>query len=450
VLLVRNAKAPKRRTWDGPQSLRPLSARGQAQAESLVDALADLSFDAILTGPSLRCRQTVDPLASGRALPPRVCEELGEGSPVEKMLARILAEPAETLICCAHGAQLRELAPGLEEAGVHADLLDPATLSCDPEPEARLAVLDLGSTSFHLLVADLTRTGHLTPVERQSVMLRLGAVIASGRKIPAAVREKVVTAAGELAETARRAGATTILPVGTAALRDAPNGSALAAAIAERVGAPVRIVAGEEEARLIFRAFRRRVLLPAGRALGVDLGGGSLELVVGDARELHFEATLPLGAARLSEELVAADPMRRREIRAVNDRVWQRLEPLRPKILAARPEACIVAGGTARALGHLAVAMRGLRPVATVNQLDLTLAELRSITEVLVHTDHAQRLALPGVQRRRADLLPTGALILLGLAEVLEVGRYTLCDWGLREGVMLEAAARRGGEVPET
>jgi len=443
LLLLRHAKAEKRRDWDGPDPLRPLTTRGLQQAEALSARLQSTPLAQILTSPYLRCRQTVEPLAATRGLDPESQACLAKGERPEKAFAQLLAAEGGTILCCGHAEQLEEISALAVERGIAAERLVLETPAAPEEPDARLAVLDLGSTSFHLLVADVTRAGRLTPVARERRMLRLGAVIAAEHAIPEEIGGLALQAAVELAEAARAAGAASILPVGTAALRDASNGPELADRIGTALGAPVRIVAGEEEARLMFGAFRRRVLLPRGPALGVDLGGGSLELAVGTEHALPLEATLPLGAARLHRELVERDPMRNREARGITDRVGSLLASLPPEWDRVRPELAVAAGGTARALGQLAVGMRGMRPAATINELRVSLDELRALTEVLVRASHDERLQLPGIQRKRADLLPTGALILTALAEVLELDGYTLCDWGLREGVLLDAA--RGG-----
>lgn len=441
LLLLRHAKAEKRRDFDGPDPLRPLTARGLQQAEALSTQLRGRPPTRILTSPFLRCRQTVAPLAAILGLQPESHPCLAKGERPDKALAQLLAAEDGTILCCGHAEQLEEVQALATERGVTTKRIVVEPSGAPAEPDARLAVLDLGSMSFHVLVADVTRAGRLTPIARARRMLRLGAVIAAGREIPEEVCTVVLQAVAELAAVARGARAARILPVGTAALRDATNGPELAKRIGDVVGAPVRLVAGEEEARLMFSAFRRRVLLPSRAALGVDLGGGSLELAVGDEREMPFEATLPLGAARLHGELVTRDPIRKREARAVVDRVVELLAPLAPELMSLRPELAVAAGGTARALGHLSVGLRGMRPATSVNQLRLSIDELRALTEVLVHSSHQERLQLPGIRRRRADLLPTGALVLVALAETLDLDGYTLSDWGLREGVLLEAAA---------
>src|SRR4029453_18436242 len=137
-----------------------------------------------------------------------------------------------------------------------------------PEPEEaralRAATLDLGSTSFNLLIADATRRGEIRPVVQEKVMLHLGAVIASAARIPENVCDRAVAVGRALGDVARREKVGLLLPVATAALREAKNGPELARRFGSVIGTPVRILSGEEEAGAIFRALQARVGLGGG------------------------------------------------------------------------------------------------------------------------------------------------------------------------------------------
>lgn len=436
VRLYRNARAVRRHAWDGPEALRPLAPEGVRQARRVAEQ-APAELAAIWTSPALRCRQTVELLARKLGLDVQVCEFLAKGRRAEKALELVRAQAeCGPLVCCTHTDLEAELAALLEEEEVPI-VRWPRTPEPGEDAVQRLGVLDLGSNSFHLLVADATPSGHLQPVDRERVQLRLGAVIGTRERIPEHVFERAVRTAETLRAEADALGTGTLIAVGTAALREASNGDALAAALAEAIGEPIRLLSGEQEARTVFRAIRRRVELPPRPVLGLDLGGGSLELVVGEDPTIHFEASLPLGAARLHSELVGSDPMRKKDLRAVADRVQDLLEPVRERVRAFGPEACVATGGSARALGDLALGLRANARPDPVNGLELSLAELRQTSEILIHSTPAERNALAGIRRRRTDLLPTAALILLVAAEALGIEAYTLCDWGLREGVML-------------
>jgi exopolyphosphatase / guanosine-5'-triphosphate,3'-diphosphate pyrophosphatase len=438
--LVRHGRAEKGSRWDGPDELRPLTAEGLRHAKRVGASLARSRPDRLLASPFLRCRQTLEPLARRLGVVVETRAWLAKGEDPRKAADLLRRERARNLVCCTHSELLADIESELEESGVATRVIgrgSPGSLADDSE---RLAVVDLGSTSFHMLIADVTPAGGLVPVMRSRAMLELGSWLAVGRKIPESAQADAIRTADRLRRRAAALGVSRLLPVATAALREAANGAELRHRLEEALEAPVRLVSGVEEARLMFAAFRRRVLLPAGPVLGADLGGGSLELAVGDWHRIRREWTLRLGAARLRAELAGEDPLSARAVRAIRTRVRELVAPAARTLKASPPELAVAAGGTARTLGRLVVGLRGMRPARSINGLYFPAAELRAVGRHLAATPRAARLRMPGMRRRRVELLPVGTLVLASLADALDLEGYTLTDWGLREGVLLEAA----------
>ncbi|MBW2273263.1 MAG: histidine phosphatase family protein [Deltaproteobacteria bacterium] len=461
------------------QELRPLNDTGRAQADALAEHLLGDPPERLLASPALRCQQTLEPLALALGLPVEVDDRLGDGEALPGLSELVSELGATPAALCTHSAliagflELLELSDETEEAGPlcrkgavwtleGSGSLAPQRASYfEPSPSekgrskssplrrevarprsVRAAVLDMGSTSFTLLIADVNRNGVIQPVVREKVMLRLGAVIASQGKIPSEVGNRAVEVARELHRIAIPEKVEHFLPVATAALREARNGRKLAEKIAKAVDQPVRILEGEAEARLMFGAFQQRLALGRQPVLGLDLGGGSLELAVGSGRGIESACTLPLGAVRLQHELVSSDPMRPRDARRIRTRVEEALAPQRSELLRRLPERMVVAGGTPRAIARLVAAEGGADSASKALPSEIHLAELSRMATRLVATSHQDRLAMPGIRRRRSDLLATGALVLVTVAEVLGLEHFTFCDWGLREGVLLDLIAK--------
>jgi exopolyphosphatase/guanosine-5'-triphosphate,3'-diphosphate pyrophosphatase len=425
--------------------------------------LKSAALHRVYSGPALRCRETVEGLAAARGLSVETEACLDESAQVRDVIGLLRALGDLPVLLCTHGPLIPELlqALGVRSArGVSPQRTEKGSLwllegpglqieqaSYIPPLEAeppiadptRVAVLDLGSTNFTLLVADATATGEIEPVLRERASLRLGAVIADGDHIPESVCRKAIGAARALRAEAESLNADMLVPVATAAFRDARNGAELAERIGEVLDVPVRLLSGEQEARVSYGAIRRRVGRKRGPepTLAVDLGGGSLELALDEPSSALFEATLPLGAARLHRELVSTDPLSKREARQIRERVVRELEPHRFSLRRC-PDDGVVCGGTARALARLVLAQRGERPGRHIRRLQIPSAELAEIARRLRRSNHDERLRMRTMQRRRADLLPTGALILATLAEQLGLESFTVSDWGLREGVILE------------
>jgi exopolyphosphatase/guanosine-5'-triphosphate,3'-diphosphate pyrophosphatase len=472
LFLVRHGRAAKRARWRGPAWLRPLSDTGRAQAQQLARTLGGSGVQRLIAGPALRCRQTLAPLALATGLPIEIDERLDELRDPAKLSELLAVLRDEATVLCSHGDHVTVLLEHLRAAGANLDeeprcekastwtaerhgsgpwrasyTPPPATLGMDGDDadgrSVRLGVLDLGSTSFHLLVADATPEGTIERVLRERTMLRLGALIGDGAHIPEDVCVRAVETARQLAEMARSAGADLLLPIATSAIREAENGRDVAERIGAAIGVPTRVISGIEEARLTFSAFRHRLAVGARLALGVDLGGGSLELITGDDRDVRWETTLPLGTARLHAELVRNDPMTRDERRAIRARVRERLADYRDAIERWTPQPAIASGGSLRALARLAAAHEGRDPETAIQGRFLEAAEIRELTRSLARSSQQQRLRLPGMSRRRADLVPTGAVILDTIVDELHLHGLTVSDWGLREGVILETLEGR-------
>jgi exopolyphosphatase/guanosine-5'-triphosphate,3'-diphosphate pyrophosphatase len=144
----------------------------------------------------------------------------------------------------------------------------------------RVSILDLGSNSFRLLVADVAGDGAIHPVLRAREFLHLGSEVASTGLLADDVVERAVGAARHLAGLGLRAGAEQSIAVATSAIRDATNGDDVVARMQDAAGMAIRVIDGHEEARLGFLGVASSVALPSGNNLVLDLGGGSLELAV--------------------------------------------------------------------------------------------------------------------------------------------------------------------------
>jgi exopolyphosphatase/guanosine-5'-triphosphate,3'-diphosphate pyrophosphatase len=312
----------------------------------------------------------------------------------------------------------------------------------------RAAVWDLGSSSFHLLVCEAGPGRSLTPVLHRRALLNLGLSVGARGSIP---RDRVaasVAAAKRLRAGLAESRAEVVVALATAALRDAANSAEVVERLERVVGTKVRVLDGEEEARLCFIGQRAGVWMGPGPTLGMDLGGGSLEAAVGDGRHVPVATSAAVGPARLRGELGTGDPLSASDREALQARTARAMEPIARAIggYAGVAERTVVSGGTVRALARLATARARRRPSAgpgEVNQVELPAGQVCELAEQLAGLDLRARLALPGMQPRRAPLLPVGAAVLATVASELGVGRYVVSEWGLREGALLDALARR-------
>jgi exopolyphosphatase/guanosine-5'-triphosphate,3'-diphosphate pyrophosphatase len=283
---------------------------------------------------------------------------------------------------------------------------------------------------------------------RRRALLNLGFAVGAKGSIPPDRLAASVAAATRLRRALDDAKPDVVVALATAAIRDASNGPQVVARLERVVGSPVRVLDGEEEARLCFSGQRAGVWIGEGPVLGLDLGGGSFEIAVGTSHDVLLAMSAPVGATRLQGELATGDPLSEADRSAIHDRTVAALVPL-ASALARYPgitSRAVVSGGTARALARLAMARtRGRSPGRSneVNQVELPTRQVAELASQLAVLDLPERLALPGMPPRRARMLPIGAVILESFAVALGVDHFVVSEWGLREGALLDAIARR-------
>ena len=306
----------------------------------------------------------------------------------------------------------------------------------------RIAALDLGSNSFHLLVADAHPDGTFEPLAREKEMLRLGSLVAATGEVGESATAAAVDVVRRFRALAQSHGAEEIVACATAALREAADSTTVVDRIEAEAGVKVRVISGREEARLIFGAVRASVVIDPGPALALDLGGGSLEMMIGGSRGMGWSTSLKLGVARLTTTLMRGDPPtggdRRRVVHAVTTAVGRIL----PDIASFGPKIAIGSSGTLETLIRLAAARRGGPLPQSVNQLAVTSRELDALTQDLLQMTSAERTDLPGVDSRRADLLPAGALLAVTILDLTGLDHLVGCEWAMREGMVLDAIGR--------
>lgn len=288
----------------------------------------------------------------------------------------------------------------------------------------RAAVLDVGTNTVRLLVADLDG-GALAPILDRTEMTRLGqGARADGSLAPEPVA-RTARAVAIFAQMARDAGVTTPFIVGTAAVRDAPNRDALLEQIERETGLTCRVIDGETEASLTFLGATVGHSLDGTVAVG-DIGGGSTERIVAVNGELRERISVPIGSGRLTERAVRHDPPTKDDIAAATrgaDEALRALRPVRARIL-------LIAGGTASSLGRL-------QNTETLDDdtLDAALMRLQSAPAATI----APQI---GLEVARVGLLAAGAAIVRALTRTCGLPAATVARGGIREGVLL--AALRG------
>lgn len=303
-------------------------------------------------------------------------------------------------------------------------------------PTGRIAAIDIGSNSIHMVIVERGGAGGYQVLARERDMVRLGkSALAKGALSPKAMR-KGVEALLKMTTLARLKGAGEIVAVATSAVREAVNGREFLAQVRALTGIDVRILSGEEEGALIFRAVQHAVDLSQGTVVLADVGGGSTEWCVSRRGELRSVQSVALGSLRCAATLEGAPPAARSTERLRRD-LRDGLAKLKtPK----RVDRFIATSGTAACCGDLADLLAGREHGAMIGGLrELRLRDLNTVVAGLQTMTAKEIAALPPVGAPRAGSILAGAILLQELAGKSGVDRLFLCDRALREGLVLEA-----------
>jgi exopolyphosphatase / guanosine-5'-triphosphate,3'-diphosphate pyrophosphatase len=241
-----------------------------------------------------------------------------------------------------------------------------------------------------------------------------------------------------------------VLAFATSAIREARNGESVLARVRADAGVDLQVLAGPDEARLTFLAARRWFGWSSGRLLVLDIGGGSLEVACGLDEEPDVATSLPLGAGRLTRDLLPGDPPSADVVRSARRMVRAEVaKVVRDVAVGGAPDRVVGTSKTLRSLARIAGApawSEGPYVPRTLGRADVGawLAELSTMTA-------AERCALPGVSPRRGPQLLAGAMVADAVMDLLDVGQLHICPWALREGVILrwlDGFSTAGGPGP--
>jgi exopolyphosphatase/guanosine-5'-triphosphate,3'-diphosphate pyrophosphatase len=313
----------------------------------------------------------------------------------------------------------------------------------------RIAAIDIGTNSIHMVIAQATGGRGFEVVDREREVVQVGSgSFESGRLRPEAMR-RTVLALRRFAQLARRHQVDKVLCTTTAAVREAENGGEFLRRAREASGVAPRVIPSDEEGRLIYTAVRSALQLPEGDVLVVDIGGGSMQLALGDRSTCRRVASAPIGALRLTETLLPGDPPAARDQERLVRRVRKHVRAAFRALGDPEPVRVYGSSGAIHALAHVARWLDRGDIVPQVNGHVVRVEALRTALRRLLRMPLAQRQRLPEVDAKRAEIIVAGAVVLLEVLDRAGASAITLSDFGLREGLVTDWLERHAQEVAE-
>ncbi|WP_405012748.1 Ppx/GppA family phosphatase [Kitasatospora sp. NBC_01539] len=307
----------------------------------------------------------------------------------------------------------------------------------------RLGVLDVGSNTVHFLVVDAHPGAAPLPAYSHKAELRLAELLDDTGAISPTGVDRLVSMVASSIAVAEDKGVVEILPFATSAVREAANGGEVLRRVADETGIELRVLAGQDEARLTFLAVRRWFGWSSGRLLNLDIGGGSLEIACGRDEQPDIAASLPLGAGRLTARLPGdtADPEDVRELRRhVRAEIAQVVGEFTRQ---GAPDHAVATSKTFKQLAR----MTGAAPADAGPRVPrrLTRSGLAAWLPRLAAMTVAERARIPGVSQGRARQLLAGAVVADAAMDLFGLEQLDICPWALREGIILRRLDALGG-----
>lgn len=304
----------------------------------------------------------------------------------------------------------------------------------------RFAAIDIGTNTVLLLIAELRSDGTFEALRDEAAITRLGESVdknlrigTEGEKRSLEILRRYVEQCNEFAVAREE-----IVAVGTSALRDAGNRSELQARIRETLGLELRVLSGAEEAAYSFLAVRRGLKLPGKELLVVDVGGGSTELIRGDAEGISDSVSLDIGSVRLTERFLHSDPVEEVQFARMTKAIDEALDSLGQRwSRAAAAPAMAGVGGTFTTLAAVEKKLLSYSH-SEVHGCCLSLKEVRRQVQLFKAEAVAERKKIPGLEAERADVILAGACLIERTMARFNVETVIVSDQGVRYGLLHE------------
>ena len=313
----------------------------------------------------------------------------------------------------------------------------------------RIAAIDIGTNSVHMIVVFVRPDLSFEVIDREKAMVRLGAGGLDGRALTPEAMSAALQALSKFKRLAESHRVDEIVAAATSATREAENGGEFLAQIERQTGIRARVISGTEEARLIHLAAVYGVDVGSGRAVVIDIGGGSVEITHGTGADMQLARSFKVGVIRLTERFVKSDPLSRRDERKLVRHISAEIERHCDQIATAGFDRVIGTSGTILSLGVVAATAARGTPPAEVRNLRVPAKHIRKLRKEVVELDLEERLTIPGLDPRRADLVVAGAVLLDTVLRRLGADDLTLCDLALREGLVLDYIRRNRRQIAQ-
>ncbi len=300
-----------------------------------------------------------------------------------------------------------------------------------------VAVIDMGTNTFHLLIVEVWYDDfRVIHRERQSVKIGKGGI--NDGKITAEAADRALNAMIHFREVMDQHIIEDVFATATSAIRSATNGKELCEAIRIKTGIEVRIISGEEEARNIYYGVRKALPIGDDPALIMDIGGGSIEFIIGSDQEIFWLKSFEIGGQRMLDMFHKNDPISSNELQSLQNYLQTNLSELFEAVKVHKPGTLIGSSGTFDTLSDIYRKKRGIAITPGSTEFPFDLDDFQIIYDEIMRSNREERLAIPGMIEMRVELIVVALELLKFVIEKCEINNLRISAYALKEGVLLK------------
>ncbi|MES2766019.1 MAG: Ppx/GppA phosphatase family protein [Bacteroidota bacterium] len=311
------------------------------------------------------------------------------------------------------------------------------------QPVPLIGAIDVGTNSFHMVIASVNNRGALTIHSRDKEMVRLGSSGNDMKYLSDEAIERGVEALKRFAEMAKKEGAT-VRAIATSAVREALNRDEFLEKAFKEAGIRIEVVSGMEEGRLIYIGAIHAIPILHKHALTIDIGGGSTETTIGLEGDIEYVHSAKLGAIRLAKKFFTTEKITHDQIRECREYIRGDWAAVFKAINDHGFDIAVGCSGTIHTLAAMALAREGKVIPEVINGMTVKKSELlQSIGDIIEARTSAERAKLPGMDPKRADIIHAGALILEQAILGLNIQKMCISGYALREGIVFDTVQKQ-------
>ena len=309
----------------------------------------------------------------------------------------------------------------------------------------RVAAIDLGTNSFHMIIVEESPQKGIVEIDRVKDMICIGRGSISTKMLDEEAMQSGIAALKNFLVLARQHGVASenVLAFATSAIREAKNRGDFLRRVREESGLKVKVISGKEEAEFIYYGVRNAVKIGKTADLLFDIGGGSVEFVLVNQKGIQLLESRKIGVARMCERFVTSEPISKHDIKILEQFFSAEMVSAVEKAAQLKVTRAIASSGTAQNIGRMICSMNGRESDASLNNSSFTRTEFEALYRAVIPLGAAERKKLTGMDEKRVDLIVPGLILVDMIFRLFNLKEIVISDSALREGMVLHYLKHR-------